>query len=101
MTSKQTIINILNKEGEIDNHYCIDRRITTRLGAVIHKLKTEGWDFDTVINHQTKNCNYIVKKQPKGVIHTLDQKRVVDEQPQLELIHIEEKPKKTPYLMGY
>lgn len=92
MTSKQTIIEILRKEGEIDNHYCIDRRITTRLGAVIHKLKQQGWDFDTVINHQTKNCTYQVKKtpQPKIIIHKA-------ENDQLELLHFDHKPKKTAY----
>lgn len=42
MTAKSHILNILRIEGKIDNHRAIDQRLTTRLGAVIHKLGQEG-----------------------------------------------------------
>lgn len=47
MTAKSKIVDFILKHGYIENHYCIDNRITTRLGAVIFSLKNngEGWDF--------------------------------------------------------
>lgn len=65
MTSKQKIINRLNETGQVDNFWCIDNRITTRLGAVIHKLKKVGWEFDKQMVE--KNCVYIAKKKFKVV----------------------------------
>jgi len=70
MTSKSKIIEYLKEHGQIDNFYCIDNRITTRLGAVIFKLKQEGWGFRTEMKE--KNCFYYVTKKPEEVIAGVD-----------------------------
>ena len=69
MTAKEKIYNILQNTGMVDNFYCIDNRITTRLGAVINKLQSEG---KIEIDHDksgyiegTKNWNYILKLKDK------------------------------------
>ncbi len=64
-TAKQKIINRINETGKVDNYWCIDNRITTRLGAVIFKLRKEGYDFKVEMDN--KNCNYIVNKKPDSV----------------------------------
>ncbi len=46
-SNKQIILEIFNKQGYVDNYYCIDKRITTRLGAVMHLLKEDGLVFET------------------------------------------------------
>jgi len=66
MTAKQKIINRIIETGQVDNHWAIDNRITTRLGAVIHKLKKQGWDFETKMQDD-KNCIYVVTKKPTEI----------------------------------
>ena len=61
MTSKARIIEILKTQGRVDNYYCIDNRITTRLGAYICQLKKEGWNFSKKM--EDKNCVYTVVKE--------------------------------------
>lgn len=68
MTHKAQIIRRLREKGSIDNFYCIENRITTRLGAFIFTLKEEGWAFDDVKSGfipGTKNWRYVVKTAPK------------------------------------
>lgn len=65
MTIKDKILDILRKNGEIDNYSCIDSRLTTRLGAFIHTLKVEGKievdeDKSDYIKG-TKNYRYVIK----------------------------------------
>lgn len=64
MTAKKKIIDILNTEGMVDNFYCIDNRITTRLGAYINKLRKQGWIFDGGFIEKSKNYRYIVVSKP-------------------------------------
>lgn len=63
MTAKQKIINRINETGRVDNFWCIDNYITTRLGAFIFTLKKAGWDFKTEIQ-EDKNCVYICTRKP-------------------------------------
>ncbi len=67
MTIKQRVVEILEKEGRIDNFYCIDNRITTRLSDVIFRLMKEGWVFDHDTSGYakgTKNWVYKLKSKP-------------------------------------
>ena len=57
-----TVENILKEKGAIDNFYCIDTRLTTRLGAYIHILKKRGWTFRKEMHD--KNCHYYVVSRP-------------------------------------
>lgn len=66
-TTKALIERILREEGYIDNFFCIDEKITTRLGAVIHNLRNEGWYFDDEKSGyigETKNWRYVLKSAP-------------------------------------
>ena len=63
MTQKDVIIEILLKQGFIDNYHCIDNRISIRLGAIIFELKKEGWDFRTEM--VGKNFHYYAIKKPE------------------------------------
>lgn len=66
MTIKAKIKEILRKEGSIDNFYCIDHRITTRLGAVIHLLRKEdGWEIEGHKIPDSKNWIYTLVSEPK------------------------------------
>jgi len=71
-TIKDKILTILRRDGSIDNFYCIDSRLTTRLGAFIHKLKEEGLiDLDEEKSgyiENTKNYRYYIKNKPKEII---------------------------------
>ncbi|EAH7746955.1 hypothetical protein EPG13_06560 [Campylobacter coli] len=68
ITSKQQekiVLELLLKNGIIDNFYCIDKRITTRLGAYIYNLRNKGYAIETVRNKETRNTFYILKSTPK------------------------------------
>lgn len=65
MTIKSKIKEILRKEGSIDNFYCIDNRITTRLGATIHLLRQEGWEIEGHKIPDSKNWIYTLVSEPK------------------------------------
>lgn len=76
MEKKETIENkvmkILREKGEIDNFYCIDNRITIRLGAVIFKLKEAGeieLDERSGFIEGTKNWRYVVKPLQSKTTH--------------------------------
>ena len=51
MTQKKTqlarIIEILERDGQIDNFYAIHNRISLRLGARIWDLRNAGWVIET------------------------------------------------------
>jgi hypothetical protein len=52
------IIAILEKEGRIDNFYCIHNRLTLRLGAKIFDLRQAGWKFRTEMKEdKNTECN--------------------------------------------
>lgn len=64
MTSQtERIIEILEREGQIDNFYCIHNRVTLRLGARIHELRQAGWEIETE-QREDKNTVYRVIKSP-------------------------------------
>lgn len=69
MTNKAKIEAKLRKDGYVDNFWCIDNRITTRLGAVVHVLREEGWAFDEERGGYlpgTKNWRYYLVDAPKA-----------------------------------
>lgn len=66
MTQKDVIIELLLKQGYVDNYYCIDNKISIRLGAIIFVLKQDGWDFRTEM--VGKNCHYYPIKKPSHVL---------------------------------
>jgi len=69
-TTKELIEKILLTQGYIDNYYVLDKRLTVRLGAYIHLLSQEGWQFDEEKSGyigDTKNWRYVVKKSPYQV----------------------------------
>ena len=82
-TNKDKVVEILMKQGWVDNFHCVDNRITLRLSDIIMTLKEEGWEFDNdksgYLNpNQKKNWYYVVKKFPfKRVSRTLADGRVI------------------------
>lgn len=63
-TIKEQVKEILERDGKIDNFYCIDNRITTRLSDTIFRLQKEGWEFDEEKSGylgDSKNWCYVVK----------------------------------------
>lgn len=65
-TAKQKIIDILFRDGAIDNYFAIDSRLTTRLGAYINVLSKQGWEFTGDYLKGTKNYQYVVVKYPNN-----------------------------------
>lgn len=65
ISQEKQVLNILLNKGKIDNFYCIDTRITTRLGAYIYNLRIKGYEIETVRNKETRNTFYILKSTPK------------------------------------
>ncbi|ECQ5318956.1 TPA: hypothetical protein R5361_001806 [Campylobacter coli] len=65
ISQEKQVLNILLNKGKIDNFYCIDKRITTRLGAYIYNLRNKGYEIETVKNKETRNTFYILKSTPK------------------------------------
>ncbi|HDZ4931892.1 TPA: hypothetical protein RTF91_000823 [Campylobacter jejuni] len=68
ITSKQQekiVLGLLLKNGVVDNFYCINKRITTRLGAYIYNLRNKGYAIETIRNKNTRNTFYILKSTSK------------------------------------
>ncbi|EPA9041802.1 helix-turn-helix domain-containing protein [Campylobacter coli] len=63
--TRKTSLKYFIKQRKIDNFYCIDTRITTRLGAYIYNLRNKGYTIETVRNKETRNTFYILKSTPK------------------------------------
>ena len=82
-TNEDKVVDILLKQGYVDNFYCIDTRLTTRLSDVILKLRAKGWEFDEDKSgyknpKQPKNWHYIVSRSPfKKVVYTVGDKQIV------------------------
>jgi len=55
MKQEEQVKRILLNEGEISRNLCLRELYISRLGAIINKLKNEGWKF---------NAHYI--KTPRG-----------------------------------
>ncbi len=60
-SQKQQVLSILKRNGSISNHYCIDTRLTTRLGAIIHKLRNEGNDITSKMDG--RDCIYTLHRK--------------------------------------
>ena len=70
MNGNKIILNTILNNGKIDNHFCINNKITTRLAARIYDLKKKGYIFETLRNfNNTKNTLYILKGTPKKEGH--------------------------------
>lgn len=63
MTQLDTIKEKLRRDGHVDNFWCIDTRLTTRLSDKIFKLKKLGWEFRKEMDG--KNCVYYATKDPE------------------------------------
>lgn len=63
MTQKERIKEILLRDGRVDNFYCIDNRITIRLGAIIERLRHEGWEITGDYLEGTKNFCYTLVRE--------------------------------------
>lgn len=76
-TNKDKVVDILLKQGWVDNKFCIFNGISWRLSDIVLTLKEEGWEFDDeksgYLNPKEKrNWYYVVKKTPyRTVTRTL------------------------------
>lgn len=65
LSQKEKVYNILQNQGYIDNYYCIDTKLTIRLGAIIFALQREKRieidDEKSGFIEGTKNWNYVLK----------------------------------------
>lgn len=62
-TQLERIVEVLEREGRIDNFYCIHTQLSLRLGARIYDLRQLGWEFD-VEELPSKNTVYKMTKRP-------------------------------------
>ena len=72
-SQKTEVAMLLRNYGYITNFYSINRRLSIRLGAIIHELRSEGWDIETFKNGfeqvehakptELKNCYYIMSNK--------------------------------------
>lgn len=65
-TQRQKVEEILRRDGQISNFYCLDNRITIRLGAIIHLLRDDGWDIVTEM--EGANCIYKLRNVPAKMV---------------------------------
>ncbi len=64
-TQKDRVLDKLKQDGYVDNFFCLEQKITLRLGAVVHLLKKEGVVFDEARSgfvERTKNWRYYLLK---------------------------------------
>lgn len=67
-SQKERIKDKLRDDGYVDNFWCIQTFSTTRLGAYVHTLKAEGWEFDddkSGFLPNSKNWCYWLKSTPR------------------------------------
>lgn len=73
-TIKTIIKEILRRDGKIDNFYCIENKITTRLAAVINLIREEdGWELEGGYIDGTKNWQYRLVDGPKRRLLRVEQ----------------------------
>ena len=63
MTQKARIIEILEHNGQIDNFFCINTRLTIRIAMHIDLLRKAGWKVRTE-ERPDKNCIYHLVSKP-------------------------------------
>jgi hypothetical protein len=68
----ERIIEILERDGQIDNFFAIHNRISLRLGARIWDLRAQGWEIETE-QREDKNTVYRVTKRPAAQQLTLQE----------------------------
>lgn len=82
-TQADIVMDILRKDGKIDNFYVMDNKISIRLGAIIHSLKEKG-----LIELIDEKCGFIpCTKNYRYVIKPLKPKEVTEYRVNGELIH--------------
>jgi helix-turn-helix protein len=64
-TQLERIVEILERDGQIDNFHAIHSRISLRLGARIWDLRAQGWVIETE-QREDKNTVYRVVRQPEA-----------------------------------
>lgn len=68
-TQKQIVKELLRQQGKVDNFYCIENKITIRLGAIIERIRSEdGWVIEGGYKDGTKNWEYRLMRGPKHLI---------------------------------
>lgn len=67
MSQKEYVKNKLLTDGEISNLHCIQHGIW-RLGALIHLLREEGHDIETVYNTEEVGRNTHYRLKPKQTL---------------------------------
>lgn len=80
MSAEQFILRKFLNEGCVNNYECIDKRVTTRLGAYIHRLRNRGLNIHTQENFNgTKNTFYFLvnAKEKARVKELLQRKKAV------------------------
>lgn len=68
VTQKDIVAGRLKEVGFVDNFWAIENRISLRLGAIIFKLKEEGYIFDEVKSgfvEGSKNWRYYLAVGPR------------------------------------
>lgn len=65
-TQKQKVLDRIEEVGYIDNFWCIHNYIL-RLGAIIHDLKSEGYEIEGSFGKgkDRKNFFYHITKKPE------------------------------------
>ena len=56
-TQKQIVLKQLQENGVVTRNWALDRYIS-RLGAIIHKLNTEGYEIVAVSKNRHKDYGY-------------------------------------------
>jgi hypothetical protein len=59
-TQRDKVVAQLEENGQVDNFWAIHNYIL-RLGAIIHDLKNDGWEFDGDYGVGKNKKNYIYK----------------------------------------
>jgi hypothetical protein len=69
MTEKKSqltrITEILERDGQITNFDAIHQRISLRLGARVHELRSAGWEIETK-ELPDKNTVYVLVSKPRA-----------------------------------
>ena len=73
-TQKERVVDRINEEGYVDNFWAFHNYIL-RLGAIIHDLSQEGWEFKRAYGKELgydrevwKNFYYIPTKRPDNTL---------------------------------
>lgn len=67
MTQVNHILQILERDGQIDNFYAIQHRISLRLGARIWDLRNRGYDIVTEEQPDKNTVYRLIKPKPAPI----------------------------------